>query len=269
MRSFFRMSGPNLNQDRKWAIGISVLVHLIFAVFLTVLSWTIPMPPPPEQGMLINFGNQADGQGNTEPTPQEKQVLRASAAPPTQKQLLTQDFEEAAALKTQKPQKKTVRKPSPPAPTPTTAAPTPEPARQVNQRALFSGKGEQSSAGEGTGTSPGNQGSKDGAANAPHGSGGGSGSGGGNFSLAGRSIVGSLPKPQYTTNNAGMVVVEIIVDRSGNVIKATALVQGSTVQDDALFKAAEKAAYRAKFTTSENAAGIQRGTITYHFRIQN
>lgn len=236
----------HLGRDRKWAIGLSLIVHLFFALMLAVWSWTIPMPPPPEQGVLINFGDSPEGQGTEEPGPQmlEKQIETQPTE--NQKAATTQDFEDAPVIK------KVIS--------------SPEPVRQVNQRALF-GKRASTSAAEGTGNTSGNQGSKDGVANAPHGSGSGIGSGG-NFRLQGRSIVGSLPKPQYTVNNAGTVIVEIIVDRSGNVIKANALVQGSTVQDDALFKAAEKAALRAKFSSSD-AAEIQRGTITYHFRMQD
>lgn len=253
------------SHDRKWAVIISVMVHAGLALMLALWSWTIPMPPPPEQGVLINFGTGPDGQGMEEPSPEMAQQTPTQADITPQEKSLTQDFEDAPVLKKIKEQKKKETVAS----KPLASAPT-EPVRQVNQRALFSGKGTSASSGEGLGNTPGNQGSLNGVANAPHGSGTGIGNGGnGNFRLQGRNIVGSLPKPQYTVNNAGTVVVEIIVNRDGNVIKANALVQGSTVQDDALFKAAEKAALRARFTNSENGADIQRGTITYHFRIQN
>lgn len=254
----------NMGNDRKWALILSLIVHLGFAAMLALWSWNIPMPPPPEQGVLINFGTGPDGQGDEEPSPEQAQQMQEQAAVKNPESAMTQDFEEAPVIKKVKEQKKKTEQAVVKTPAPVT------PVRQVNQRALFAGKGTSASSGEGLGNSPGNQGSLNGVANAPHGSGTGTGFGGsGNFRLQGRNIVGSLPKPQYTVNNSGTVVVEIIVDRSGNVIKANALVQGSTVQDDALFKAAEKAALRAKFTNAESGADIQRGTITYHFRMQD
>ena len=86
--------------------------------------------------------------------------------------------------------------------------------------------------------------------------------------LAGRSVMGSLPEPEYTVNKAGRVVVRISVDQYGTVISATPGATGTTVQDRVLWEASKKAALEAKFNLSSNAPPVQDGTITYIFRLR-
>lgn len=86
--------------------------------------------------------------------------------------------------------------------------------------------------------------------------------------LAGRSLMGSLPAPDYTINKSGKVVVKIIVDQYGKVLNAIPGVSGTTVQDKTLWIAAKDAALKAKFNISSTAPGVQEGTITYIFRLR-
>lgn len=86
--------------------------------------------------------------------------------------------------------------------------------------------------------------------------------------LAGRSLMGNLPAPEYTVNLSGKVVVKISVDQYGTVIGATPGVSGTTVQDKTLWEAAKKAALKAKFNLSSSAPAVQEGTITYIFRLR-
>ncbi len=127
------------------------------------------------------------------------------------------------------------------------------------------------SRGQGVTYGSGNQGSPDGTPGANQfGSGGGSGNGRGNgtsFSLSGRSAL-SLPKPNFPGNEAGTVVVEVTVDKSGKVTKAMPGIKGSNTIDTDLLEAARKAAMSAVFNTDQNAPAFQKGTITYHFRLQ-
>ena len=88
-----------------------------------------------------------------------------------------------------------------------------------------------------------------------------------NAKVKGRKVVGSLPRPTYGTQAAGKVVVEIWVDNYGNVQKATAGVEGTTVTDKTLWQAARKAALGAHFNMSADAPPLQQGTITYIFRL--
>ena len=125
------------------------------------------------------------------------------------------------------------------------------------------------STGQGNTYGSGNQGSPDGTPGAnQYGLGGGTGTGKGiSFSLAGRNAR-SLPKPTFPGNEAGIVVVEVTVDKFGKVTKAFPGIKGSNTVDTDLLEAAKKAALEATFNTDQNAPAFQKGTITYHFILQ-
>ncbi len=86
--------------------------------------------------------------------------------------------------------------------------------------------------------------------------------------LAGRSLMGNLPEPEYAVNKSGKVIVKISVDQYGSVISATPGISGTTVQDKTLWEAAKKAALKAKFNISSSAPVVQEGTITYIFKLK-
>ena len=88
-----------------------------------------------------------------------------------------------------------------------------------------------------------------------------------NAKLAGRSVNGTLPRPSYAVQTSGKVVVEIWVDNYGNVQKAVAGADGTTVTDKTLWQAARKAALGAHFNMSADAPALQKGTITYIFKL--
>ena len=84
------------------------------------------------------------------------------------------------------------------------------------------------------------------------------------FSLGGRGKV-SFMKPKNPTQEDGRVVVAIVVDRNGNVLKAKAGARGSTTTNPTLQKKAVEAAYKAKFKKDTNAPFEQKGTMTFVF----
>lgn len=86
--------------------------------------------------------------------------------------------------------------------------------------------------------------------------------------LSGRNLMGTLPKPSYTVNKEGTVVVRIMVDQYGKVTNAVPGAEGTTVQDNTLWEAAKEAAYKARFNVSSSAPAVQEGTITYIFRLK-
>lgn len=88
-----------------------------------------------------------------------------------------------------------------------------------------------------------------------------------NAHLKGRSHVGSLPKPSYSVQNEGTVVVTIWVDQYGSVQKALAGAAGTTVTDKTLWAAARNAAMKAHFNQDTDAPAVQQGTITYIFKL--
>ena len=93
------------------------------------------------------------------------------------------------------------------------------------------------------------------------------GPGGNGYDLKGRSL---LKKPDSMTDSEeeGVVVVEIIVDETGKVIKATPGARGSTTTSSKLFAKARGAALQAKFNPSPAGIKEQRGTYTFVFTLQ-
>ena len=104
--------------------------------------------------------------------------------------------------------------------------------------------------------------------NATNSTGTGLGNKGVEYSLKGRTADGEWPLPEYPIEEQGKVVVNITVDKNGNVIRAEATPSGSTFQNKELWRAAERAAYKAKFNKAPEAAAEQHGSITYHFNLK-
>ena len=86
--------------------------------------------------------------------------------------------------------------------------------------------------------------------------------------LKGRTLNGSLPRPSYPVQATGTVVVDIWVDNYGNVQKAIAGSEGTTVTNTELWNEARKAAMGAHFNMSADAPAMQKGTITYIFKLK-
>jgi TonB family protein len=233
-----------------------VLVYLALCVGVMFVTYTIELPQP-ELGILVDFGT-TDKAGGTVDLPMS-QVDTRPVSPRQQnrpaEEILTTDDPEAPAVVEE------------PKPVTTPAKPVEEtaPVREVNQKALFPGRTEGSTAtSQGSSEGAGNQGVEEGG---PDGSAteGGTGSASSGFSLSGRYIVGELPRPAYNADAEGRVVVRITVDREGRVTSAVYEQAGSTTNRGELVEAARKAAIRARFTPSES--DLQTGTITYIFRL--
>ena len=79
-----------------------------------------------------------------------------------------------------------------------------------------------------------------------------------------------MVKPDKLTDSEeeGIVVVEIIVDENGKVIKATPGQRGSTTTSAKLFAKARQAVRQAKFNPSPDGAKEQRGTWTFVFTLE-
>lgn len=93
------------------------------------------------------------------------------------------------------------------------------------------------------------------------------GPGGTGWDLKGRSL---LKKPDRMTDSKeeGIVVVEIIVDENGKVVKATPGARGSTTTSSILYAKARGAAKEAKFSPSPDGIKEQRGTYTFVFTLE-
>lgn len=103
------------------------------------------------------------------------------------------------------------------------------------------------------------------------GSGSGTGSGTGNnfgnaYNLNGRKVI-VKPLPEYKCNEQGMVTVQIVVDKSGNVLEAKTGVKGTTNMSKCLLDASKEASLKTKWQSDENAPERQIGTIYYNFSL--
>ncbi len=263
--------------DRVKASAITIIVHVGVLLLLLFVGVTNNPPLKSEPGIQVNFGTDDFGEGRLEPATDvmPTQAIAMASATQNDKTPLTQDYEDAPTVVTKKEVKKVVTK------TPTTAVSetkvtnkdsevkTIEPQQKVNAKALFPGnKSDGGDQGEGETGKAGNQGDPNGSRLTGNRIGGGDGNGNvPSFSLAGRGNL-TLPPPKYSSQAEGRVVVEITVDREGNVVKANPTIKGSTVQDDKLFQAAKDAAMKAKFNVKADGPAYQVGTITYNFRLQ-
>jgi len=263
--------------ERQYGIIGTVILHSILLLILIFTYIALSKPMSSEGGILINFGDVESAAGLHEPALNNQQAAAsaASAVQPseTDEGMLTQDFEEAPAVKKQPVAKKTevIKTPTKPVPVQPATPPAPK-APTVNKKALYSS---QSSSGKSTtesGTSEGiykgsgNMGDPTGSPESDNYSKGLGGSGI-VFNLNGRSPV-HLQKPEFDILKEGIVVVQITVDQTGKVISAAPGAKGSTIVDNTLYAAAKKAALESKFTLKNDATERQVGTITYHFKLQ-
>ena len=94
----------------------------------------------------------------------------------------------------------------------------------------------------------------------------GSGNGTGGYGLNGRSLV-SKGKVQQECNEEGRVVVLIIVDKNGKVIKATPGVKGTTNNAPCLLEPAKKTAFLHKWNLDAKAPSQQKGFVVVNFKL--
>lgn len=243
----------------RYSIIITVFLHFGIVALLLLLGFRTPLPLPEEQGIAVNFGNSDDGSGIIEPNQLQQQV---SSLQSNQEGVLTQNIENAVSIKNNNIIKNNNQQTNN-----QTQNQNQQQQQQVNQNALFPTNQNNNSNSEGETNGNNNQGNPNGDPNVKNHNGTPNETGN-SYSLAGRSINGSLPKPIYPGNEQGKVVVEIFVDRSGVVTKANAGIKGSTLLSKKYLDAAYNAALKAKFDENPDAAELQKGTITYNFMFQ-
>lgn len=281
-------------QLKRKSIALALLVHgVLFLILLfTFLHTKIP-PFGGGGGGMSSLGLIEIASGDEQPMSNNQIVkevpVEASASQTTEEEeIATQDVEEAPAVVIKNEKKK--KSPEPvTAPVKEKPKEKPKPVQKVDPVALYKGKttsGSQGSAQTGKGDQgtptgdpralySGNNGSGTGS-----GSGSGSGIGDGNgsgigsgdgfsFNLSGRKIF-KAPQIEDNSQETGRVVIDITVDKYGNVTNATGPGRGSTTTSGNLYKKAREAAFRAKFSAciKDDCAEEQRGTITFVFIVQ-
>ena len=244
-----------MSNQLKSGIGTALFVALV-VVILLAFGYNPPDPPIPEEGVEVNVGDSDFGLGSN---PEPANAASSYAPPAAQQRVATQQTEPSLAMNSS-PKATGVTNPA--------AEPQPQPENkepEINRNALFPGKrNTQGGGSQGVTEGTGNQGKPDGTPNS--GNYDGNGGNGGSFSLKGRSAV-SLPKPVYNSNKQGTVVIDIWVDQQGRVTRVEGPAKGSTLTDAAMVNQAKSAALKARFNADTKAQEVQKGTITYIFKI--
>lgn len=279
-------------------VVLSVLLLLMLYMGLTY------MEPPIENGITVNFGTMEFGMGPEQPkekvastpaeTPREEEVSapEEEAAEPETSEIpeeevidekpsepvLTQEQEEAIRIRQQKEAKEREA-----AAERARAEREARERREAEERArqereakkrkideLMGGINEadgQASGSEGDDQQPGDKGQPDGNpyASSYYGNTG-AGSGTAGYGLSGRSLV-SRGKVAQDCNEAGRVVVRIVVDRSGKVIEATPGVRGTTNTHPCLMEPARRTAFMHQWNTDSRAPGQQIGFVVVNFKL--
>lgn len=271
---------------------LSVILLLLFYIGLTY------MDPPIENGIAINFGTTDFGSGEIQPKekirsqpkkevvkPVEEVIPKTATKEPAEnkpvEKVLTQESEETIKINQEKASKRkaeeAARKAKAEAERIANEKRRAEEKRKQEEEAkkrkldaLIGGIGKSdgtTSGSEGDDNKAGDKGSPQGNPYATSYYGApGSGSGTGGYGLNGRSLV-SKGKVQQECNEDGRVVVRIVVDRNGRVIKATPGVKGTTNNAPCLLEPARKTALLHKWNLDSNAPSQQVGFVVVNFKL--
>lgn len=270
---------------------ITTLIVMILILLLFVVGPPY-MDPPEEYGVAVNFGNSPVGSGNIQPTepikskPTEeivKEDTQADKAQPEEttesnsqsEDVLTNESAEALAIKKAKEEAAKAK-----AEAERLEQLKKEEAERIAKEeqdkkdkldALIGGVKNSdgpTKSGEGPGDGPGDKGELDGSPYAPYNGTPGSGNGGVGYGLNGRGT------PDYTLydgceNEYGLIVVDIVVNRSGKVIEATPGARGSDNATSCLKAQAKKIALSYKWRADSKAPARQYGKVSVNFTPTN
>jgi len=279
---------------KKKSLTITIVLHLMLLLLLFLVGMGIEEPET-EAGIAINFGNSAVGSGEVQPTEslesepasenvpkdaseeiQEEEQIEESSA--SNEDVATQETTDAPVVEEKKNKKtaevkkdvkkkivkKTVKKE-----VPKPAVKKPDASTKNALNSFLNGpksKGVKAG-GQGNDNESGDKGDPDGDPNAKAYYGNGKGlDGDGNYRLGGRNALNkerNIPK----CNETGTVVVKIVVNQSGKVIKAFPGIKGTTNTEPCLMEPAKKAALATRFNSDSKAPSQQIGSIVYTFKL--
>ena len=258
------MTPSDKKSKRKGIIG-TIMFHSLLIVCFIFMGLTYQDPPPAEEGISIDFGFINDGLGEIEPEDTEElteiveeEIIEEQIE--SVEEIVTQSVLKTPTVEKTKEKKKVIEKEDP------KQEVIEEKKPEVNKKALYPGKKENTKTSEGNKTGNGNQGIIDGDPNADVYTGGGSGVDGTTYQLGGRDVAFKA-KPIYNLQVEGKVVVMITVDQLGNVISAIPGSKGSTTLNKQLLQRAKAAALKTKFDPKQTAPTNQQGKIIYYFQL--
>ena len=245
-------------KDKGIAIVGTIVVHALAVLVLFLMAFRTPLPLPGEEGVEVDLGMMDQGMGNIQP---EKPAIPVAPQPQqeqnkSKEEIVTQNNDEAPAIekpKNTKPKQET--------------KPVEEPKPKVNEKALFKGSNNPQAGGsEGITGQPGDQGKPNGLAGIKKYDGNGGKGNGTGYDLGGRGAK-SLHRPDDDFSEEGKIVVDIWVNRAGQVVRAEVATKGTDIINNAMRQKAIQAAKRSTFAADPDAPEEQHGTITYTFVI--
>ncbi len=247
--------------SRTGVIG-TILFHLLLLLLFIQFGMTYQDPPEENAGgMVINFGTTDEGMGDIQPsstentTTSENTTTRETTTPSSAQENALTTTEESVEMNASQNATTTTNQN-------TTTQQTEQTVDENLSNALNAlNNPNNNSTGDGNTGTPGDQGDENGDPNSSNYTGGGTGNGV-DFSLAGRSMV-KVKKPNNPTQEDGKVVVEIVVDKNGKVIRATPGARGSSTTNPTLYKISKEAALEARFNVKADAPAEQKGTMTF------
>ena len=246
--------------SRAGVIG-TILFHLLLLLLFIQFGMTYQVPPEENRGgTVINFGTTDEGMGDVQPSSSETTTTSENA---TQSETTTPSSAQENALTTTEESVEMNASQNNTTSQQTTTQQQTEPTVDENLSNALNALNNpnNNSTGDGNTGTPGDQGDESGDPNSSNYTGGGTGNGV-DFTLAGRSMV-KVKKPNNPTQEDGKVVVEIVVDKNGKVIRATPGARGSTTTNALLYKISKEAALEARFNVKADAPAEQKGTMTF------
>lgn len=266
---------------------LTTLITVILILLLFVVGAPY-MDPPIEYGVAVNFGTTDFGKGDVQPLkpiksdpkdinetyqPDVSKVEQTKASE-TKEEVLTQENEEAIAIKKQKQAEANAKAIADAKAKAEADRIAKEKQEQDDKKrkldALIGGVSKSegtATGGEGNDNKAGDKGQLDGDPYAPSYFGsGGSGSGGVGYGLNGRGRA-TYNTLKQNCNESGMVIVRITVNKNGNVIEAEPGVKGTTNTAPCLLEPAKKIALSHKWEPDPNAPTKQIGFVKVNFQL--
>lgn len=271
---------------------LSALLLLLFYIGLTYLD------PPIENGIAVNFGTMEYGSGEVQPTERVKSEPREVESQPEPQEftepaepeetvveeapveeVLTSDDAETIKLRQEQEAKRKAEEEAQKAKA--EAERIAREKREAEERKRQEQEAKKKSVdaliggiGKSDGTATGSEGDDDRAGDKGQPDGdpyatsyyGSPGTGTGGYGLSGRALADN-GKVRQECNEEGRVVVRIVVDRSGKVIKAEPGVKGTTNNAPCLLEPARKTAMLHRWNPDSNAPAQQIGFVVVNFKL--
>ncbi|RDC55424.1 energy transducer TonB [Pedobacter chinensis] len=264
------------NYPKAIAISTGIMGFLLLISFFIVIGSFQPPEDLGMGGMVVNYGTAAEGMGDDytsieEPsadpnangkapdkvTPEQK-VTPVTTTQSSDKEIQTQNTEDAIAVNT-KSTKATTN-----TPTQVTEDKPAQPA--INQNALYKGKkNDGQGKGDGTGDTPGNQGSINGDPLANNYGEGGSGFGNKPIELRRFS---NLVIPKDDGQKTGKIAIRIYFNKAGDITRANQELKGSTITDTELVNKCIQAVLNSSLSRTDVGGDNQTGVVVFNFKVK-